>query len=224
MNYRPVHERVAEYDKANPGTSTRQAAGDLGISNKSVSVARGVTGVTPDTITGRDGKEYPAKKPRIPDAERVRQKEGVPPPDPMQNADLTDQIVDLFQQLTRTAQVRCAIKLKNTSMTEREYSWRFAKAVSTGLVRNARRNEVLEELLGTGPRAVYAGLLMFEWTKNYKPGWAAHAFREIYGVWPQSQDRKVEPKALPNFLIEEWAAGRKRTPRQQALPLPDGVK
>lgn len=86
----------------------------------------------------------------------------------------------------------------------------FPKAVSGGLVRDARRNEVLEELLGTGPSAVYAGLLMYGRTRNYDPGWAAHAFREIYGTWPRPQDRRVEPKALPNFLVEEWAAGRKR--------------
>jgi hypothetical protein len=104
-------------------------------------------------------------------------------------------------------------------MKDREYSWRFAKAVFSGLVKDARRNEVLQELLGTGPRAVYAGLLMYAQVKNYDPGWAAHAFREIYGTWPRPQDRKVEPKALPNFLIEEWAAGRKRKPRQQPLPL-----
>jgi hypothetical protein len=56
-------ERVAEYDKANPGQSTRQAAADLGISNKTVSQARQqapVTEVTPATVTGRDGKTYPA--------------------------------------------------------------------------------------------------------------------------------------------------------------------
>ena len=60
--YVPAALRVAEYDKANPGKSTREAAADLGISNKTVSKARGVTGVTPETVTGRDGKEYPARR------------------------------------------------------------------------------------------------------------------------------------------------------------------
>jgi hypothetical protein len=44
----------------------------------------------------------------------------------------------------------------------KEFSWRYAIATSGGLVRDARRNEVLGDLLGTGPRAVYAGLLMYE--------------------------------------------------------------
>lgn len=93
-------------------------------------------------------------------------------------------------------------------MNDRTYSWRFAKAVFNSLPRDARRNEVLEELLGAGPRAVYAGLLMYARKKNYNPGWAAHAFREIYGTWPRPQDRRVEPEE--NFLIDEWASGRKR--------------
>jgi hypothetical protein len=62
--YVPAAKRVADYDKANPGQSTRQAAADLGISNKTVSKARqAVTEVTPGaTVAGRDGKNYPAKK------------------------------------------------------------------------------------------------------------------------------------------------------------------
>lgn len=55
-------QRVAEYDKTTPGRSTRQAAADLGVSNKTVSKARArVTPVTPQ-VTGRDGKKYPAKR------------------------------------------------------------------------------------------------------------------------------------------------------------------
>ena len=48
--YVPAKTRVREYDEENPGRSTRQAAADLGISNKTVSLARnsGVTQVTPE--------------------------------------------------------------------------------------------------------------------------------------------------------------------------------
>jgi hypothetical protein len=67
---------VKEYDKTNPGRSTRAAAADLGISKSAVSKARdqvstsgqviGVSGASPDApetkkIVGRDGKQYPAK-------------------------------------------------------------------------------------------------------------------------------------------------------------------
>jgi hypothetical protein len=102
-------------------------------------------------------------------------------------------------------------------MTQRDYSWRYGKSVADGLVRDARRAEVLEELSTVGPQAVYAGLLSYALARNYKIGWCAHAFREIFGTWLRSQDQSVKPQPLPNFLIEEWAASRKRKarPRRQ---------
>jgi hypothetical protein len=59
--YRPVHERVRKYDETNPGKSTRAAAADLGVSHEAVRKAR-VNELTPETVTGRDGKEYPATR------------------------------------------------------------------------------------------------------------------------------------------------------------------
>jgi hypothetical protein len=58
------------YDKANPGKSTRQAAADLGVSKSEVDRARQKSPVpcgtpddsSPDLVTGRDGKEYPARR------------------------------------------------------------------------------------------------------------------------------------------------------------------
>jgi hypothetical protein len=100
---------------------------------------------------------------------------------------------------------------------QRGYSWRFGVAVSGGLVRDARRNELLGELLKIGPSAVYAGLLHNAQSRNYNPGWAAHSFKEIFGTWPRQQDRKVAPKE--SFLIEEWAATRQRKAPRRSLPL-----
>jgi hypothetical protein len=54
--YVPAAMRVAEYDKANPGKSTRAAAADLGVSDETVSEARRANPLAPDTVTGRDGK------------------------------------------------------------------------------------------------------------------------------------------------------------------------
>jgi len=101
----------------------------------------------------------------------------------------------------------------------KEYSWRFGISVSVGLVGDVRLNEVLGELLKIGPPVVYAGLLHYAQTRNYKPGWAAHSFREIFGTWPRSQDRKVVPKEFPDLLIEEWAATRQRKAPRRSLPL-----
>ena len=58
---------IAEYDKANPGKSTRQVAEALGdVSHMAVNRARqnsGATDVTPEKVTGADGKSYPASRP-----------------------------------------------------------------------------------------------------------------------------------------------------------------
>ena len=76
MNYVPVHQRVAEYDKANPGQSTRQAAGDLGVSQSEVQRSRQSRepSGSPEMVTGKDGKQYPARRPEphepAPDTER----------------------------------------------------------------------------------------------------------------------------------------------------------
>jgi hypothetical protein len=74
------------------------------------------------------------------------------------------------------------------------------------LAHNTRREELLEELSAAGPQAVYGALLGYAHTRNYKTGWCAHAFREIFGAWPRPQDRCGEAEPLPGFLIEEWVA------------------
>lgn len=60
--YVPAKERVKEYDNANPGRSTRQAAADLGVSRETVRKTRaGDNHLSPETVTGADGKIYPAR-------------------------------------------------------------------------------------------------------------------------------------------------------------------
>jgi hypothetical protein len=61
--YIPAAKRVAEYDKVNPGRSTRQAAADLGIDQSRVVRARQQGDAPASPVTGRDGKTYPAKRP-----------------------------------------------------------------------------------------------------------------------------------------------------------------
>ena len=43
--------------------------------------------------------------------------------------------------------------------------------------------------------------------------WLEERTGRRFGAGPRPQDRRVKPQALPNFLIEEWAAGRKRKAR-----------
>lgn len=62
--YLPAAQRIKEYDKANPGKSTRAAAADLGISQPMVVKARNSDDnqLSPANVIGLDGKEYRAKK------------------------------------------------------------------------------------------------------------------------------------------------------------------
>ena len=106
MKYVPVAQRIAEYDKTNPGKSTRQAAADLGVSQQRVSQLRksGDNPLSPEIVKGRDGKTYKARRPSyVPDAAGD---------DPSADGDLIDQIVDLFEQLTRNGRVKCALRLQ----------------------------------------------------------------------------------------------------------------
>jgi hypothetical protein len=71
----PALKRVAEYDKANPGRSTRQAAEDLGINQSTVARARqsgdaSASSESSETVTGSDGKRYAARQPRRTQAEK----------------------------------------------------------------------------------------------------------------------------------------------------------
>jgi hypothetical protein len=74
VNYVPVADRVAKYDQEHPGKSTRQAAAELGVNQSSVVRARRDADASPDTVTGRDGKQYPAQR-EVPDTPVVREHE-----------------------------------------------------------------------------------------------------------------------------------------------------
>lgn len=60
--YEPASVRAAAAVAANPEKSDRAIAADIGVSAMTVNRARqGVTDDTPETRTGQDGKQYPAK-------------------------------------------------------------------------------------------------------------------------------------------------------------------
>ena len=100
-------ERAAEVVAAHPEKSNRAIADEIGASEATVRRARDAT-ASGDAVAepriGRDGKarRLPSYNP---DATAL-------PPDPMQDEDLIDQIVNLFAQLTRNGQVRCALELR----------------------------------------------------------------------------------------------------------------
>ena len=79
------------------------------------------------------------------------------------------------------------------------------------VVRETSRDMLLERLLLLGPRTVYGGLLWYAQFRHWKPGWAAYAFKEIFGVWPRDGDReKAVPICIVGTDIEEWCWRRKR--------------
>jgi len=113
--YVPKRQRAAEAIAEHPEKSNRAIADDIGVDEKTVREARASTAdwsAVDEPRTGKDGRTR--KLPSyIPDVERVRPKLGLLSPDPMQDEDITDQIVTLFELLSRNAQTRCAVRLRN---------------------------------------------------------------------------------------------------------------
>ena len=100
-------ERAAEAVAAHPEKSNRAIADEIGTSEATVRRARDAT-ASGDAVAepriGRDGKARRLPS-YIPEGAAL-------PPDPSQDEDLIDQIENLFGQLTRNGQVRCALRLR----------------------------------------------------------------------------------------------------------------
>jgi hypothetical protein len=95
------------------------------------------------------------------------------------------------------------------------------RTLKTLIRRNDHDARVLV-LLRLGPSRVYAGLLWWAQMKDYDRGWAAHAFRELYGTWPRPRDRG-EP-ARPSIELEEWLSTHpKKRPRVAAATPPEAA-
>jgi hypothetical protein len=106
--YVPAGQRAAEAIAAHPEKSDRMIAAEIGTSPTTVGKARASTvhtGQLDEPRTGKDGKTR--RLPRyIPDDDKA------PAGDPNADADLIDQIITLFDQLTGDGQVRCALQLR----------------------------------------------------------------------------------------------------------------
>jgi hypothetical protein len=106
-----MQQRVAEYDKANPGKSERAAAAELGVSKTAIHEAREAGGHQrpPDIVTGRDGKAYPAKPPQR------RMPSYIPDPPPPIRDELIERAVELVRQMTppeRVEFIRLVVGIK----------------------------------------------------------------------------------------------------------------
>jgi superfamily II DNA or RNA helicase len=78
--------------------------------------------------------------------------------------------------------------------------------------------------LGQGPAvareeraAVYAALLWIATDRGRKEGWAAHTYRERYGIWPRHEVEPAPPSpAIANWVKSRdiaWAKGKKKRER-----------
>jgi hypothetical protein len=65
--YQPKSVRAREAIEANPEKSNRAIADESGLSEATIRRAR-ASDDAPETVTGKDGKSYPAKRPRLEDA------------------------------------------------------------------------------------------------------------------------------------------------------------
>ena len=84
-----------------------------------------------------------------------------------------------------------------------------------------RRDSSTARLVAIGPTKTYSALLAYAQRRGWRPGWAAFAFKEIFGGWPKDQHRRGAC-ALPGFdmSLEKWVAHRKKRPRIKAKDAP----
>jgi hypothetical protein len=84
---------------------------------------------------------------------------------------------------------------------------------------------IIEQVKKGDPRQTYAGLLWWQQQKQYKRGWVAMKFREIFGKWPApcSPVEAIEPgndlKEYLGIMLKRWKAKKKREERKNAAPI-----
>jgi hypothetical protein len=77
----------------------------------------------------------------------------------------------------------------------------------TMLVNDLDRDIALQACLHHGPRRIYAGLLHHARAQGWKPGWAFHAFKEIFGTGPRLRDQQGPPMPPP-LELKAWISMR----------------
>jgi DNA repair protein RadD len=65
---------------------------------------------------------------------------------------------------------------------------------------------VRDQLRAMGKRVVHAQLLEYADERGRKQGWAAHAYKEIFGVWPRGLDEL--DRCEPTPLVRSWLRSR----------------
>lgn len=65
---------------------------------------------------------------------------------------------------------------------------------------------VKDQLAAMGKGAVWGQLFAFADERNRSNGWVAHAYKEIFGVWPHSRVRPIRSEPIP--LMRSWLRSR----------------
>lgn len=72
--------------------------------------------------------------------------------------------------------------------------------------RRIKGTSVKDQLAAQGKQAVYAQLLWIVEEKGRAIGWAGHAYKEIFGVWPQGLSKRMAAEPTP--LMQSWLHSR----------------
>lgn len=65
---------------------------------------------------------------------------------------------------------------------------------------------IADQIRAQGKAAVYAQLLWYAEERNRAIGWAGHAYKELFGVWPQGLSKRFAVEPAP--LMRSWLRSR----------------
>jgi hypothetical protein len=92
--------------------------------------------------------------------------------------------------------------------------WEYEKATK-------KKREQAQEPTHKDKQEFYSGMLYLARERGYSDGWAAHGYREHFGVWPR--DLKREPSE-PTYAVKQfdkhkriqWAKSKRNVPQAEA--------
>jgi hypothetical protein len=94
----------------------------------------------------------------------------------------------------------------------------MGSALARQSVKAKSRDEIVRQFYAIGRRGTFCGLLAVALRRSWKPGWAAFAFKEIFGDWPRDRDRGSAVE-IEDSLVEQWIELRPKR-KKVARPAP----
>lgn len=78
----------------------------------------------------------------------------------------------------------------------------LTELTANGQRRSGKPKSVTEQIAMQGKQAVFAQLLGYADERGRSEGWAAHAYKDIFGVWPRGLSKGMEMPPTP--LVRSW--------------------